>query len=228
MRALRFTWRDCLFAHWPVPREALRERVPDALALDDFDGRCWVSALASVVENVRPWPFPLRAGLTFPQLNVRTYVRYGDAPGVYFLSLDTTSRLGVHVARSLYDLPYHHARIDVEIGDFHRFRSRRSASSPSSVEFAANYRPVGDPSRPAPESLDAFLAERYRLFVPRHDDALTTRVEHDPWPLRSVEGSVTADALFAANDLPVPDSEPRLRHCPTMAFTVSAPSRFDE
>ena len=35
------TWHDLLFAHWPVPFEALHPLVPSQLPLDVFDGQCW-------------------------------------------------------------------------------------------------------------------------------------------------------------------------------------------
>jgi uncharacterized protein len=39
------TWRDVLFAHWPVESHALRAVVPAQLPLDTYDGRCWVGVI---------------------------------------------------------------------------------------------------------------------------------------------------------------------------------------
>ena len=62
--------------------------MPEPLEVATFDGDAWVGALAHEVE--------LRAGGRrvagpFPRLNVRTYVRHGDQPGVYFLGPQTGS-----------------------------------------------------------------------------------------------------------------------------------------
>ncbi|WP_458189296.1 YqjF family protein [Haladaptatus sp. NG-WS-4] len=225
MRVLQFTWRDCLFVHWPVEYDALRTVVPDSLALDSYDGRVWVSVLASTVENARPPGVPPQFGMTFPQVNFRTYVRLGQTQGVYFLSLDTASRLATRVARSLYRLPYYHATIATNLGDSRRVRSQRVHADAPPAEFEATYRPQGSATTPESESLSSFLAERYRLFVPR-DELLTARVEHDPWYLYDVSTEVAADSLFEAVGLPAPAEEPRARYCPRMAFRVHAPKRL--
>ncbi|WP_423744270.1 DUF2071 domain-containing protein (plasmid) [Haladaptatus sp. SPP-AMP-3] len=225
VRVLRFTWRDCLFAHWSVDTAALEAAIPDSLALDTYDGQAWVSVLASTVENARPPGTPHLLGATFPQVNVRTYVRLGDAVGVYFLSLDTGSRLAVRVARRLYRLPYYDADITVETDGTHRIHARRRHPETLPVEFEATYRPKNGATVPETGSLSYFLSERYRLFVPQA--GMTARVEHDPWPLHPVEADVWADSLFDAVGLPLPDAEPRVRYCPAMVFHVHAPKRLD-
>ncbi|WP_227353766.1 YqjF family protein [Haladaptatus salinisoli] len=226
MRALQFTWRDCLFAHWRVDSRDLRTAVPDSLALDTHDGRAWVSALASTVEDARPPGVPARFGATFPQVNFRTYVRLGRTPGVYFLSLDTTSRLATRLARTLYRLPYYRANVAVDSGDPRRVRSRRVDSGGPPAEFEATYRPTGSATTPKSGSLSHFLSERYRLFVPQAG-MLTARVAHDPWYLYEADGEVLASSLFEAVGLSAPDAEPRVRYCPRMEFRVHAPTRLD-
>jgi uncharacterized protein len=227
MRALQFTWRDCLFVHWRVDSRDLRTTVPDSLALDTRDGQVWVSALASTIEDARPPGVPARFGMTFSQVNFRTYVRLGHTPGIYFLSLDTSSRLATRVARTLYRLPYYHADVAIDSGNPHRVRSRRVDSGAPPAEFEATYRPAGSATTPESGSLSHFLAERYRLFVPQAG-MLTTRVEHDPWYLYEVDGEVMAESLFEAVGLSIPDAEPRVRYCPRMEFRVHAPTRLDE
>lgn len=224
MRALQFTWRDCLFVHWPVEREALRTVVPESLAVDTYDGQAWVSALASTIENARPPGVPVQFGMTFPQVNFRTYIRLGQTSGVYFLSLDTGSRLATRVARTLYRLPYYHAAITTEKDTVHRVRSRRIQPGVPPAEFEATYEPKGSAQTPESESLERFLAERYRLFVPQA--GLTTRIEHDPWYLYSADADVTAESLFEAVGLSGPDAKPRVRYCPRMEFRVHTPTRL--
>ncbi|SIR27025.1 hypothetical protein SAMN05421858_2058 [Haladaptatus litoreus] len=226
MRALQFTWQDCLFVHWPVERDALRTVVPDSLALDTDEGQAWVSALASTVENARPPGVPVKFGMTFPQVNFRTYVRLGHTTGVYFLSLDTSSRLAVRVARSLYRLPYYYADIVVDSGSRHRVRSRRMHRDAPPAEFEATYEPEGTAKTPESGTLSAFLSERYRLFVPQA--GLTTRIEHDPWNLYPATADVSAESLFEAVGLSTPHREPRVRYCPRMEFQVQTPTRIEK
>ncbi|GAA0228316.1 YqjF family protein [Haladaptatus pallidirubidus] len=226
MRALQFTWRDCLFVHWPVERGTLRTAVPDSLALDTHEGQAWVSILVSTIENARPPGVPAMLGMTFPQVNFRTYVRLGRTPGVYFLSLDTGSRLAVRVARSLYRLPYYYADIVTESGSLHRVRSRRIQRGAPPVEFEATYEPEGSASTPEPGTLEDFLAERYRLFVPQA--GRTTEIEHDPWYLYPATAEVSAESFFEAVGLPEPKRETRVRYCPRMEFHVQTPTRIEE
>src|SRR5260370_1280565 len=55
---------------------------------------------------------PLPRVSSFLEVNVRTYVRAADGkPGIWFFSLDASSRLAVEVARRRYKLPYFHARM---------------------------------------------------------------------------------------------------------------------
>ena len=39
------TWHDLLFAHWPVPAQALRPLVPAHFELDLFEGQAWVAVV---------------------------------------------------------------------------------------------------------------------------------------------------------------------------------------
>src|SRR5258708_29962479 len=101
------TWRDLLFAHWPIDEALLRARVPPTLAIDRFDGRAWVGVVPFEMTNVAPRLPGGRPRLpAFPELNVRTYVTVGGRPGVYFFSLDATNPIAVCAARAAFRLPY--------------------------------------------------------------------------------------------------------------------------
>ncbi len=248
--ALSLTWREGLFAHWPVEASRVRPLVPDAFEIDTREETAWVSTLSSVVEAARPRFLPVRAGLTFPQVNLRTYVRYEGEPGVYFLSLDAATELGVRLARAVWDLPYHRAEIDFQrSGERRRFDSRRLHTDESPARFAAEYRPTGTPTHADPDSLSSFLAERYRLYLVRNGgggsvkadggdgsvrvdgqksnagSVWCARVEHDPWRLAPAEASVHADSLLASVGLPAPADDPVVWYAPVAAFTVRTPFR---
>ncbi|WP_374688989.1 DUF2071 domain-containing protein, partial [Promineifilum sp.] len=38
----RQSWRDLLFAHWPVPAAAVRPLVPAGLTVQEYDGVSWL------------------------------------------------------------------------------------------------------------------------------------------------------------------------------------------
>ena len=105
------SWQNLLFAHWPVKPEVLRPLIPVGLEIDTFDNWAWIGIVPfHLTIRYRGMPF----ALSFPEVNVRTYVKRGDQTGVWFLSLDAHSRLAVMAARNRYSLPYHFARMKMQ------------------------------------------------------------------------------------------------------------------
>ncbi len=198
------TWHDLLFAHWPVDPASIRTRLPQAFELDLFDGQAWVGIVPFRMTNVAPRGVPSMPWLSaFPELNVRTYVRVGGRPGVYFFSLDAGSRFAVRAARALLNLPYWSARMNVAAnGGVVEYHSQRS--SEPSIEFTATYAPVGSPFSAAAGTLEYFLTERYCLY--HHDRAgapYRLEIHHPPWSLQMAEASLRQNTLAEANGLDV-------------------------
>src|SRR5271165_1084552 len=76
-------WHDLLFAHWPVDAGKLRSHVPSGLEIDTYNGQAWLAVVPFRMEGVRLRFVPTVPGTSrFPELNVRTYVKHGDKPGV--------------------------------------------------------------------------------------------------------------------------------------------------
>ncbi|MDY6780036.1 MAG: DUF2071 domain-containing protein, partial [Halobacteria archaeon] len=67
-------WRDLLFAHWRVPEDVVDPKLPDALETDTYDGDAWLGVVPFVMEGIRPRFVPEPLGLSFGELNLRTYV----------------------------------------------------------------------------------------------------------------------------------------------------------
>jgi uncharacterized protein YqjF (DUF2071 family) len=238
---LTVSGRDVLFAHWPVDPAALRPHVPDPLRVDTFDGRAWVSALAlenvSVAPGALSVPPALRRG--FPQLNLRTYVECGDESGVYFLSLDSGSRLGAAVGRRAFGLPFRAAEGRISrSGETVRFSSRRGRDDGPDALFQARYRPEG-PSRTAePGSVEAFCIERIQYLFPAGeaagtfpgvaaDDVVLGRIEREDWELQPVDATLRTNTLFDAAGLATPDAAPELRYSPGFEMAVLRPETLD-
>src|SRR3954451_4241243 len=72
------TWQDLLFAHWRVDPDALRSHLPRQLSLETFHGDAWVGIVPFHLSHLAPRGAAGRAGLGFPELNVRTYVTIED------------------------------------------------------------------------------------------------------------------------------------------------------
>jgi uncharacterized protein len=218
------TWHDLLFAHWSIPANELRSRVPAEFELELFDGDAWVGVVPFHMSNVGLRGVPSLPGSSaFPELNVRTYVRVGNRPGVFFFSLDAGSALAVKAARTLLNLPYYTAKMDVS----HRaeridYESRRSAGQ---AEFRASYRSAGPPFTAIEGTLEHFLTERYCLYN-RHHTGKPYRLEihHPPWPLQPADGEISSNTMFEANGLSRPDGLPLLHFSKRQDVVTWAPS----
>lgn len=112
MVPIEMRWRHVLFENYPVDPATVAARLPDALAVDTFDGQAWLSVVPFVNADVRPRGLPATLGLDLPELNLRTYVTCDGEPGVYFFSLDADGLLGVVGARLLNHLPYYTLGMD--------------------------------------------------------------------------------------------------------------------
>jgi hypothetical protein len=207
---LEMTWRNTLFAHWPVDPAVVAERLPDGLTVDTHDGRAYLGVVPFEMADLRPRGSPV--GLSFGELNLRTYVRRDGGAGVYFFNLDADDRLGVSVARSLFRLPYYRAEMRVgRRGESVRFRSRRTHSGQPPLAFDAEYRPEGEVFTAEPGGLESFLVERYRFFTADDGGRLWAGdIEHEPWRLRRATATVARNDCFEANGFEQPAGEPHL------------------
>ena len=210
---MRQTWHDLLFAHWPLDEDVLRRRIPAGLQLDTYEGQAWLGVVPFHMTNVTPRGVPALPWLSaFPELNVRTYVRLGGKPGVYFFSLDATNPLAVWTAWTLFHLPYYTAAMTVAVsgGRVHYASNRRFGTQ---ARFSAEYWPISEPRTPTPGSLEAFLTERYCLYAEDSASRLhRLEIHHPPWPLQSAAARIDQNTMAAAAGLPLPASTPLLHY----------------
>jgi uncharacterized protein len=203
-------WHDLLFLHWPIPPELIRPLIPPGLELDTFDGSAWVSIVPFRMTGVRPRYFPPFAALAFPEMNVRTYVWTPGRSGVWFFSLDATSRLAVRAARAWHGLPYHDARINVQWqGGAVHYHSRRVDRKSTGAEFHAVYKPAGEVYRSAPATLDRWLTDRYCLYAPDRGGRLRyLDIHHLPWPLQPAEAELRVNTMTNPLGISLPETPP--------------------
>lgn len=200
------TWEQLLFAHWRVPIEALRAHLPPGLEVDTFGGEAYVGITPFRVTGLRlrglP-PLPLVS--SFLEVNCRTYVSLGgEKPGIWFFSLDASSRLAVEGARRLYRLPYFRASMTGPPS----FSSVRVEGGADRV-LEATYRPAGDPAPAEPATLENFLTERYCLYTADATGALhRAEIHHPPWLLAAAHAAIRRNSLLP-EDLEV-EGEPHV------------------
>src|SRR6266851_290806 len=202
-------WRNLLFCHWAVPVQALRSCVPLSLEIDLKEGTAWVSLVAFHMCHVRPrWLPPFPPVSDFLELNLRTYVRLDDKPGVFFLSIHANKRLAVRVARWFSPLPYAYARMKCS-QERDEFRFQCTSTDQKEVAFVANYTLESEEYSARRDPLSKWLLERYCLYVgdPR-GGLIRTEVHHDPWVVREVALEISSNILGRALGLdlsPKPD-----------------------
>jgi len=220
------TWNDLLFAHWPVDKNRLRELVPASFELDLFDGEAWLAVVPFRMTNVSPRFVPSLPWISaFPELNVRTYVRAGGKPGVFFFSLDAANAVAVGAARTLLNLPYFSADMNVQVDGSVEYASRR-LSSPA-AEFQATYGPRGNLRSPAAGSLEHFLTERYCLYGVDHQfRAYRLDIHHPLWGLETAEADIRVNTMAEAAGIRLPSTAPLLHFARRQDMVCWAPERI--
>lgn len=190
---MRQEWNDLTFLHWEIAASALRPHIPAELEIDTHGGSAWIGVVPFAMKGVTPRGVPsVRCFSDFPEINVRTYVKAGGKPGVWFFSLDVPSRLAVGLARTFFHLPYFHASFDCRHeGDQVRYAHRRGA-----LEFDAVSRP-GEPARAGADSFAFWATERYCLYcADRRGRVYRGEVHHPQWPLQRAEVEIRTNTML--------------------------------
>jgi uncharacterized protein YqjF (DUF2071 family) len=204
---MAMTWHDLAFLHWPVRADELARKIPPGLTLDTFYGDAYLGIVPFHMTGVGPRLVPPIPGVSsFIELNVRTYVVAEEKPGVWFFSLDATSRLAVRAARRFFHLPYFDARMSTERKeDQVHYRSERTHRGAPEARCFARYRGT----RPARRSeLEAWLTERYCLYAEKAGRIFRGEIHHLPWPLEEGEAEIEALDMTRILELDLPRTRP--------------------
>lgn len=222
------SWRDLLFAHWPVDATMLRSNIPVELEIDTFKGQAWLGIVPFLMSGVRlRWTPPLPGLSEFPEVNVRTYVTAQGKPGVWFFSLDAASALAVSAARLSFHLPYFRARMRcIEADGWTRYESRRTHRGAPGAFLEAKYRAVGERFEATRGSLEHFLTERYCLYSAASGRIYRGEIHHPPWPLQAAEARLTRNSMAEAAGLALPLGPPLLHFSSRQDMVAWAPYRI--
>lgn len=208
------SWRSLLFLHWALPSEIVGALLPPGLELDTFDGKAYVGLVPFTMRGIRPRGLPAVPWLSnFHETNVRTYVHVnGSDPGVWFFSLDAANLIAVALARTLFHLPYHHARMSLTTeacsGTLTYTSQRNLPSTRGSAITSIQCIPQGDSGPAAVNTLDHFLLERYFLYAFAGGDLFRGQVHHTPYLVQTADLLTFEETLFAAEGLRRPETSP--------------------
>ena len=230
---MRQTWHDLLFMHWPVSIESLRPHIPSGLTIDTFDGQAWIAVVPFRMSDIVPRGlFPVPWLSAFPELNVRTYVVRDGKPGVWFFSLEAGNSLAVFIARTVFKLPYFHARMQCIPSPVNSnlrgrdpltqviggvgveglvYSSQRIHRNAPPANFSGNYSPIAAPFEAQPGSLEHFLTARYCLYTAdTRGRVYRGEIHHPPWPLQLAQADVAMNSMTDWLHIKLPDVQPLL------------------
>ena len=223
-------WDSLTFVHWSYHPEQVRHLVPDGLSLDLFRGLAWVGLTPFAMTGVRLPGTPAVPGLsTFPEVNVRTYVRdRTGSDGLLFLTLEC-ARAGSMAARLLMGLPYTWAAMSIRRGgNTVRYVSRRRLPVDPRADLDLTVR-IDDEIPGADRTpFDDWLTGRWRAFSRRGRQLFSTPVQHQPWPLHRAEITAISGGLLAATGVPQPGpEEPFVHYSPGVDVRLGPPRLVD-
>jgi hypothetical protein len=151
---------------------------------------------------------PIPGTGTFPEVNLRTYVRLRGEPAVYFFSIDAASCLGAIMARAVFHLPFFRAGMRLEESgvEFRMTSVRRVQSGSPPARIAVSWRPRGSLHQPAAGSLEHFLLERYASFSPGPSgEFYRGPLLHSDWQVQDADAELSVSSLITAAGLPEPE-----------------------
>ena len=213
---MRQEWHQLLFLHWEVSPEQVQARLPEGLTVDTFEGKTYLGLVPFTMRNVRPvWSPPVPWLSHFHETNVRVYVRdKSGRAGVYFFSLEAANPIAVELARGLFKLPYHWAKMTLEHdGSQIRYVTERLSHppKPAHCRLTCSPQPGTVLAAATPSTLEHFLIERYKLFSVSGKQLFSGRVAHPPYQFQPATISGLDQNLTHATGFPL-DTPPLLAH----------------
>ena len=198
--ALNQEWRHLSFLHWIVDKKYILPYIPKGLELDTYNNDAYISTIPFLMKDVRPRFLPsLNYISTFPEFNIRTYVKYKNKSGVFFLTLDAQSKITCLFAPYAYGLPYRYAKGSVQSKNMtYSWRSKRLSDS---AELKGYCKPFGEHMTASRGSLEEFLFERYCLFTLINNKLCIGYVAHKPWVYQKGEAELEINSFTGVYNL---------------------------
>ena len=217
-------WQDLAYIHWRYPIEEIQSLLPAGVEVDSFDGSAWVGLIPFSMKNIGLPRMPAVPYFgSFPEVNVRTYVRRNGIPGVWFFSLDVNRFFPALVARVSYFLPYcwgkaSNKRTDTTL----ETEVRRTWPSRASTSIRVS---IGQPIE-SPDELSVFLSARWGLFSRGIGKGVRyAPVDHETWPLWTAKLESLNDTLLTAAGLSAPVGVPHVMFSPGVSVRIGLPRR---
>lgn len=210
-------WENLALLNYAVDDSVLAPHLPPGCEIDRYRGQAYVSLVAfdfvdTRVKGVR-WP----GFVSFPEVNLRFYVRHGERRGVVFIRELVPQRLVAWLARALYNEPYRAVAMT---------SATTTTATGCTVEHhvqGSRLRISGGPrSRPGEDSLEHFFKEHQWGFGRTRGGALLVyEVRHPIWDVYAgpdLELSWDFAAMYGDSWRSLNDREPD-----SVVFAVGSP-----
>lgn len=219
---MRQQWQELAYVHWRYDPAVVQALLPAGLEVDTFDGDAWVGLIPFSMRNIS---FPGTPAIpyfgSFPEVNVRTYVKKDGIPGVWFFSLDVNRFIPALVARASYFLPYcwgsaaHVVNSEsLETTVKRRWPSRASTHIKISIGQRIE----------TPDELSVFLSARWGLYSKGFGSKIRyAPVDHETWILHSATLEYLNDTLVTASGLPAPIGPAHVLYSPGVSVRIGLP-----
>ena len=217
-------WYDLAYIHFRYSVDDVARILPPGLEVDVCDGSAWVGLIPFSMRGIGVPGLPAVPYLgSFPEINVRTYVKHNGVPGVWFCSLDINRLLPTIVARTTYTLPYCFGKAsNKRVGDeLHTSVVRRWPRGQAHTKIKLKIlEPIIQPS-----PLEIFLSARWGLYTTtRRGDLRYAPISHEPWQLQRASIISLDDSLINAAGFSSPNRE--INGEPNVMFSSGVPVRI--
>jgi uncharacterized protein YqjF (DUF2071 family) len=191
-------WRHLAVLNYAVDPCLLEPYLLPGLKFDFWRGSTYISLVAFLFQDTRVCGLPIPFHRTFPEVNLRFYVKRataeGERRGVVFIREIVPRRAVAYIARKLYGEKYLALPMRAEIDSDHRFtaiaRRARFEWRLKNALYSLEASSVATPWYPEPESLDAFIIEHHWGYSGGSRTAASCieyQVEHPRWMVRPAD-----------------------------------------
>lgn len=219
-------WKELLFIHWEIEPHEIKHLIPEGLELDTFNGKAWIAVVPFMMRDIKPrYTFPVPWISYFLELNVRTYVKLNNKPGVYFLSLEASNPLAVRIARKLFYLPYMDAKMSIiKRNGYFEYYSKRTHKNEPEAELHLKYKPISDIISYQHNSIEHWLTERYCLYSANEKGHIYIgEIHHKKWELQVAECEIITNTMTLAHGIKTPETKPLLHYSKNLEVVVWYP-----
>ena len=199
-------WRYLAMLNYAVDPALLAPRVPRGTALDQFEGRTYVSLVGFRFLSTRVFGIPVPFHRNFDEVNLRFYVQRresgGVKRGVVFIQELVPRRAIAAVARLAYHENYRSLPMTHQIEESGAGLSVQYAWRHEERANSLSVLATGSPRRMVEGCEEQFIAEHYWGYRRQPDNStLEYHVDHPPWRVWQVtqaQFSGDAGVLYGA------------------------------